>query len=40
MPEVVVIDSVNLPVHLIGAGSIERTEPADGVASITRGDLN
>src|SRR5258708_28005762 len=35
VPEVVVIGSVNLPVHLVGACSVERAEPAHRVAAVT-----
>ena len=28
MPEIVIIDAVDLPIHLVGAGAVERAEPA------------
>src|SRR5208282_4915794 len=34
VPEIVVVGAVNLPVHLVGAGSIQRAETADGIASV------
>src|ERR1700721_2301464 len=36
VPEIVVVDTVNLPVHLVGAGAVERTEAADGVPTVAR----
>src|SRR5207302_2817001 len=42
VPEVVVVDAVNLPVHLVGAGTVQRTETADRVAAVAglnRGEL-
>src|SRR5258708_827965 len=36
VPEIVVVDAVDLPVHLVGAGSIERTEAADRVSAVAR----
>ena len=36
VPEVVVVDAVNLPVHLVGAGSVQRAETAHGVPTVAR----
>src|SRR5271165_822717 len=36
VPRVVVVGTVNLPVHLIGAGPVERAESAYGIATIAR----
>ena len=36
VPEVVVVRAVDLPVHLVGARSIERPEPAHGITSVAR----
>ncbi len=36
VPEVVVIDPINLPVHLVGAGAIQRAETAYGVSTVAR----
>ena len=33
VPEVVIVHAINLPVHLIGAGSIERTEATHVIAA-------
>ena len=36
VPEIVVVDTVDLPVHLVGAGAVERTVAAAGVACDSR----
>ena len=38
MPEVIVVHAVNLPVHLVGAGSVHRAEAAHGVPAVARLD--
>src|ERR1700677_716480 len=40
MPEVVVVYTVDLPVHLIGARSIERTIAASAVSGVTGGEAD
>src|SRR5882762_8362835 len=37
VPEVVVVHAVNLPVHLVGTGSVERAKSADGISAVTWG---
>ena len=42
VPEIVVVHAVNLPVHLVGAGSVQRAEATHGitaVAGLHRGEL-
>src|SRR5229473_382256 len=40
VPEVVVVNAVDLPVDLIGAGSIDRAEAARGITSKARRDAD
>src|ERR1035437_9544627 len=38
VPEIVVVDAVDLPVHLVGASAIERTEAGHRVSTVARLD--
>ena len=38
VPEIVVVDAVDLPVHLVGAGAVERAVAAAGVAGEAGGE--